>query len=95
MLFLGLIAGLSIHLIGSQKVSAGEAPQVKLANLLRAELEVAEGAEVIVSLVELPPQTTLPTHYHPGEEFVYVLRGRGDRFTKRQTECSVKTGRHI
>lgn len=47
----------------------------KVDNLLRSELQVADGVEVIVSVIEIGPQFTLPKHYHPGEEFVYVLEG--------------------
>lgn len=48
---------------------------VKLENLLRSLLEGVEGTEVIVSRVSMPPHTTLPKHWHPGEEFAYVLEG--------------------
>lgn len=46
-------------------------------DLLRQRLadEFAPGREVIVSLVEIPPHTTLERHYHPGEEFHYYLEG--------------------
>jgi len=48
---------------------------VNFSNLMRAELESAEGLEVVVSLVEIPPETRLPVHTHPGEEFAYVIEG--------------------
>ena len=48
----------------------------KLGSLLRAELEGAIGTEVIVSRVTVPPNSSLPIHWHPGEEFGYVLSGR-------------------
>ena len=48
---------------------------LKLENLLKAELEGFEGAEVIVSRVTVPPNTSLPKHWHPGEEFAYILEG--------------------
>ena len=46
-------------------------------DLLRQRLadEFAPGREVIVSLVEIPPHTTLERHFHPGEEFHYYLEG--------------------
>ncbi|MEZ4647534.1 MAG: cupin domain-containing protein [Candidatus Eisenbacteria bacterium] len=50
-------------------------PGLSLENLLRAELEGVEGTEVIVSRVTLPPNSSLPKHWHPGEEFAYVLEG--------------------
>jgi quercetin dioxygenase-like cupin family protein len=56
---------------------AAEAPAggLKLETLLSAELEGVEGTEVIVSRVTIPPNTSLPKHWHPGEEFAYVLEG--------------------
>ncbi len=46
-----------------------------LETLLKTALEGVEGTEVIVSRVSLPPNMTLPKHWHPGEEFAYVLDG--------------------
>jgi quercetin dioxygenase-like cupin family protein len=50
-------------------------PELKLENLLKAQLEGVDGTEVIVSRVTMPPNTSLPKHWHPGEEFGYVLEG--------------------
>jgi quercetin dioxygenase-like cupin family protein len=52
-----------------------EPSAVKLENLLKAQLEGFEGGEVIVSRVTVPPHTALPRHWHPGEEFAYILEG--------------------
>ncbi len=49
--------------------------ELKLETLLRSTLEGVKGTEVIVSRVTMPPHTTLPKHWHPGEEFAYVLEG--------------------
>jgi len=38
-------------------------------------LESAEGLEVVTSYVEIPAGTQLPKHFHPGEEFAYVVEG--------------------
>jgi quercetin dioxygenase-like cupin family protein len=43
--------------------------------MLRAPITVAEGLEVIISDVVIPPNATVPRHYHPGEEFIYVIEG--------------------
>ena len=32
-------------------------------------------SRVIVSDVVIPPNATVPRHYHPGEEFIYVIEG--------------------
>ena len=44
-------------------------------NLLRESIAGVEGKEVIVSRVSFPPHTELPWHWHPGEEFFYVIEG--------------------
>ncbi len=43
--------------------------------MLRAPITVADGLEVIISDVVIPPNATVPRHYHPGEEFLYVIEG--------------------
>ena len=57
--------------------SAGEAapPAVTADNLLRETIDGVEGKEVIVSRVSFPPRIELPWHWHPGEEFFYVIDG--------------------
>jgi quercetin dioxygenase-like cupin family protein len=46
-----------------------------LETLLKTKLAGVEGTEVIVSRVSFPPNTSLPKHWHPGEEFAYVIEG--------------------
>ena len=58
----------------SDKKSAGKS-DLKLETLLKAVLEGVDGTEVIVSRVTIPPNTSLPKHWHPGEEFAYILEG--------------------
>ena len=48
---------------------------MELETLLASELEGVDGTEVIVSRVTIPPHTSLPKHWHPGEEFAYVVDG--------------------
>ena len=58
---------------------------LKITNLLRDSLALADNVEIVVSHLEVPPGTTLPAHYHPGEEFVYVLEGSGELYIDDQT----------
>lgn len=44
-------------------------------NLLTSQLKGAVGTEVVVSHVTVPPNITLAKHWHPGEEFAYILDG--------------------
>lgn len=48
---------------------------MKFENMLTSELIGAKGTEVVVSRITVPANTTLPRHWHPGEEFAYVLEG--------------------
>ena len=64
--------------IGSTTGHAAEplpAPSVQAENLLRESIAGVEGKEIIVSRVSFPPRTELPWHWHPGEEFFYVIEG--------------------
>lgn len=69
----------SIITLGSYKTADTASPPAKLImeNLLEKALadEFTPGREVIVSYVEIPPNTTLERHWHPGEEFQYYLEG--------------------
>ena len=46
-----------------------------LESLMHATLEGVDDTEVIVSRVLIPPHTKLPRHWHPVEEFAYVVVG--------------------
>lgn len=43
--------------------------------VLRAKVRVADDLEVIIANVYIPPGVQVPRHYHPGEEFLYVVQG--------------------
>ena len=49
----------------------------KVTNLLTAALstEFTPDREIIIDLVEIPPNQKLDWHWHPGEEFHYYLEG--------------------
>jgi len=68
---------------------------LKIENLLRDSLGLAEGIEVVMSYIELPKNTTLPSHYHPGEEFVYLIQGSGELTLKDESKIIVKAGETV
>ncbi|NNF05457.1 MAG: cupin domain-containing protein [Candidatus Eisenbacteria bacterium] len=73
-----MLVGLGTPLIfahEASETSADTAQKPNIAMLLSDQLERVEGTEVIVSKVQIPPNMTLPKHWHPGEEFVYVIKG--------------------
>ena len=43
--------------------------------MLRSAISAADGLDVIISDVIIPPGAQVPRHYHPGEEFVYIIEG--------------------
>ena len=74
------------------EVNENAIEEVKIENLLRESLELTEGVEVVMSYLELPKNTTLPSHYHPGEEFVFMLKGSGELSLKDQSKILLKAG---
>lgn len=66
--------------------------EFKVIDLLRDTIGLAEGVEVIMTYVEIPENTPLPAHYHPGEEFVYVIEGSGVLILNDQDTLRAKAG---
>lgn len=73
-------------------VSAQEVQAIQINNLLRDSIGLAEDVEVVMSYVEVPKNSTLPTHWHPGEEFVYMLEGGGEVFFNDGSSRVVRAG---
>ena len=72
--------------------AAEKATGLKLETLLTAELEGTKNTDVIVSRVTLPPHTTLPKHWHPGEEFAYILEGTASLWLDGKVASTVEAG---
>ena len=87
-----LVLILALQLVIFTHVSAGE---VQLETLMKTELEGVKGTEVIVSKVRIPANTALPKHWHPGEEFVYILEGSVTLWQKGKDNISGKKGEVI
>lgn len=60
--------------------------------MLRAAISGVEGLEVIISDVVIPPGAEVPRHYHPGEEFVYVIEGDAIHVEEGQPDRVLKAG---
>lgn len=76
-------------------VTHARAGGVKLETLMKTQLEGVDGTEVIVSKVQIPANTSLPKHWHPGEEFVYILEGSVTLWQKDKESITGKTGEVI
>ena len=64
----------------------------KMETLLQSALEGVDGTEVIVSRVTIPPHTSLPKHWHPGEEFIYVVEGSATLWQEGKDDVVAKPG---
>ena len=67
-------------------------PAIKLDTLMKTPLALDENIELTVSLVEIGPNLSLPRHYHPGEEFVYLLEGEAVLWQKGQADITMTAG---
>lgn len=66
--------------------------KLKLENLMKATLAGVTGTEVIVSRVTIPANTMLPKHWHPGEEFAYIIEGSLTLWQQGKKDILGKTG---
>lgn len=60
--------------------------------VLRAPLALADGLEVIVSDVVIPPGGQVPRHWHPGQEFLYVVEGTAIHVQEGQDDIELGPG---
>ena len=86
------ISSLMVGLISTPAVADDTAKKPNLATLLSGQLERVEDTEFVVSRVQIPPNMSLPKHWHPGEEFVYVISGRVTLWQKDKEELVFGAG---
>ena len=60
--------------------------------MLRAPITLADGLEVIISDVVIPPDATVSRHYHPGEEFIYVIEGSAVHIEEGKADLTLEAG---
>jgi quercetin dioxygenase-like cupin family protein len=84
-----LLIIVALLFVCSSNASAGK---VSLETLLKTQLEGVDDTEVVVSKVRIPPNTTLPKHWHPGEEFVYILEGKVTLWQQNKENITGKSG---
>jgi quercetin dioxygenase-like cupin family protein len=73
-------------------ILAGTIEGLIVDNMMTSQLEIAEGIEVVVSHVVIPPNTVLSKHWHPGEEFAYVIEGSISLWQKDKGETLMEKG---
>ena len=95
------VALLGLHSMIGHASEPGASSSVQAENLLRESIAGIEGKEIIVSRVSFPPHTELPWHWHPGEEFFYVIEGsvtlkrRGEPDAPTGQGCAQKIAREV
>lgn len=60
--------------------------------VLRAVLAGHPDVEVIISDVVIPPNSTIPRHYHPGQEFLYMIEGTSVHVEEGKPDLHMKAG---
>src|SRR5688500_9786471 len=60
--------------------------------VLRSPLAGTPGVEVIVSDVVIPPNGQVARHYHPGEEFLYLIEGTAIHVEDGKADLPLKAG---
>lgn len=93
--FSGLNSPAKSERIDAQKkndILQGKIQGLRIDNIMTSRLELIQGTEVLVGRVEVPTNTTLPKHWHPGEEFIYVLEGSATLWQKDKPDTHLKKG---
>ena len=60
--------------------------------VLRSILAEDPNLEVIVSDVIIPPNASVPRHYHPGQEFLYLIEGTAVHVEEGRPDLPLKAG---
>lgn len=68
------IVSMALGAIGATYVSA-QAPQITRTEILRKPMSGLDNKEVVVFVADVPPGGVASTHYHPGDEAIYMLQG--------------------
>ena len=92
MLALVLAIGITAGMIGCGGEKTPQEP-FTLTELFKADLP--GGLEENVFLVEVAPGGALPKHYHPGQEYAYLLEGSGVLYPEGKPPVTLKAGLSI
>jgi quercetin dioxygenase-like cupin family protein len=68
------VLSMALGAIGATYVSA-QAPQITRTEILRKPMSGLDNKEVVVFVADVPPGGVAGTHYHPGDEAIYMLQG--------------------
>lgn len=91
-LTIGLIAGAALGAIAHEDLAGLPARDAGSNEVLKETFDSAPGLEVVISDVIIPPNAQAPRHYHPGEEFVYLIEGSATHIEEGSAPRDLKPG---
>jgi quercetin dioxygenase-like cupin family protein len=91
-LTIGLIVGAAFGAIAHEDLAGLPARDAGSNEVLKETLDSAPGLEVVISDVIIPPNAQAPRHYHPGEEFVYLIEGSATHIEEGSAPRDLKPG---
>lgn len=91
-LTIGLIAGAALGAIAHEGMAGLPARDAGSNEVLKEKLGSAPGLEVVISDVVIPPNAQVPRHYHPGEEFLYLIEGSATHIEEGTPNREMKPG---
>ena len=71
----GFVAGCAAGAVAHQGISKLPEMPPGSNQVLKEKLGSVDGIEVVISDVVIPAGAQVPRHYHPGEEFIYMIEG--------------------
>jgi len=86
------IAALSFAYAQAQQEPQSTRPPPGSNEILRSPLAGTPGVEVIISDVVIPPNAQVPRHYHPGQEFLYLIEGSAIHIEEGKPDLPMKAG---
>ena len=96
MLAVVLAVGIAAGMVGCQGSKARqEAVKEPVTLTVLFKTDLPGGKEETVFLAEVAPGASTPRHYHPGQEFAYVLEGSGILEEEGKPPVTVKPGLSI
>ncbi len=91
-LTIGLIAGASLGALAHEEIAKLPSRPAGSNEVLKEKLDSAPGLEVVISDVVIPPGAQVPRHYHPGEEFLYLIEGTATHIEEGAANRDLKAG---
>ncbi len=91
-LMIGLVAGVSLGALAHEEIAKLPSRAGGSNEVLKEKLDSAPGLEVVISDVVIPPDAQVPRHYHPGEEFLYLIEGTATHIEEGSANRELKPG---